>query len=337
LNIVPTTETERVMRSLGIRMVLRDFGTELFYNAGANSDGQLLQTEAPVRLSFILRPEDHLFLNYTDLPLTVGDSSIRYISNLSPQPEQPAGTFNFANGQKLSAHPSIFSLEVNAPGSPISLKDELGNEIFTFSGADDSGETPPQISLMEEDGRKIQLNLTGQPAGHYTLMEEDEVLQQFILAPENWLTGDLGLLSIYVGNTGPHGIHMLNDGVVTPQDFSMVFTARKTQWRYYLIDSANNGFTNTHLLDAKSQQPISPPAEDPVDKQLPDGSTAIVLTVPTAISLQQRPGNRFILSIKPPHSAAITIPLPSADANRISRDEDAQESSAFYSDMYVYL
>ena len=344
ISIVPTTETERIMQRLGIRMTARNYGVELFYNKGTMPEGQLLSIDAPVRLAFILRPTDPLFQNYTDLLPMMGGTSIRYLNNLSPQPDQPPGTFQVANGKNFTAHPRSFNIEVNTPGKPIALKDELENVLHTFLGSVDPADASPPISLLNDDGARIQLNLNGEPSGFYTLMEEDEILQQFILSPQNWTAGDVGLLSVYLGDTGAKGKHILIDGTVTPEDFNLTFAVRETKWRYYMIDNANIGYSNLQLLDSDSRLPLTPPAVGPTSKQLPDGSTAMVLTTPTAIPLRQRPGSRFLLSIKPTASeraTTITVELPSADASRISRNDsllpDAPEDPFFYSDMYVYL
>jgi hypothetical protein len=171
-------------------------------------------------------------------------------------------------------------------------------------------------------------------------LEGDKVLQQFMLPPQNWQQGDLGLFSVFLGDTGSKGEHILVDGAVTPADFSLKFTARATKWRYFLINSGNIDYTDFQLLDADSQNPVSPPPTTGT-KQLPDGSSAIVLTTSATIPLQQRPGQRYLLSMATAGSPPTSIPLPSSVANSISRNDaplpDGSPDPTFYSDMYVYL
>jgi hypothetical protein len=253
LSFVPTVETQRVMQKLGIRMVAKGYETELFYNAGSMPEGQLLQTEDLVQLSFILRATDPAFLNYT-LP------------------------------------------------------------------EDGKSETEPRFfSNLEIDGSATDL-------------------------PSNWRNGDLGLLTIYIGETEFGEARILNNGVVTPAEYTIAFAARPTKWRYHLIDSNNEGYNNFQLVDFATQLPIAPPADPPVTKSMPDGSTAVLLTTESAIPLRKRPGNRFTLKMGKAGSertTPITINLPSADASRISRDytppPGALEDPVFYSDMYIYL
>ncbi|WP_020570430.1 hypothetical protein [Neolewinella persica] len=252
ISLVPAVETERAMQKLGIRMVARDFGTELFYNVGSMPGGQLLQTEDLVQLSFILRSTDPLFHNYT-----------------LPEDEKSATDPRFFN-----------NLETNGPA----------------------------IDL-----------------------------------PGNWRDGDLGLLTIYIGETESGETKILDNGVVTPGEYTIAFAVRSTRWRYHLIDSGNTGYTNFQLLDIETRQPIPPPANSPSTKQMPDGSTAVLLTT-EIIPLRQRPGARFLLSMEmggTERTTPTTINLPSADASHISRDDsptpDTSGDPVFYSDMYVYL
>jgi hypothetical protein len=253
VSLVPSQETGQIMQKLGIRMLVKDFRTELFYNKGTTPQGQLLQTDAPIRLSFILRSTDPLFHNYT-LP------------------------------------------------------------------EDGKSETEPRFfNNLETDGPAIDL-------------------------PSNWRDGDLGLLTIYIGETESGETKILDNGVVTPEEYTIAFAVRSTVWRYHLIESGNAGYNNFQLVDFVTQQPLAPPADPPATKSMPDGSKAVVLTTETTIPLQKRPGNRFILKMGKtgsPRTTPITIHLPSAEATRISLDElrppDESGAPVFYSDMYVYL
>ena len=343
VSLIPTLETGRTMQKLGIRIGAKKIGAELFYNKGTMPQGQLLQTDAPVRLTFILRTEDSLFLNYTDLPPSMDSDSIRYLTNLRPQPDQPAEAFKVNNGELLPIVPSSFTIGVT-PGERLSLIDELGNELCVFTGEEDAEDPSHVIKITKEDLSEIVVNLSGEPEGLYTLKEGGKILKQFINAPQNLQAGDVCLLSVYLGDTGAAGKHILIDGAVEPVDFNLTFLVRETKWRYHLIDNGNAGYTNYQLLDAETRQPLAPPADPPVTKQMPDGSTAVVLTSKGKIPLRQRPGARFLLSMEkggPERTTPIILNLPSADASRISRDNPpppgTSEDPAFYSDMYVYL
>lgn len=341
INIVPTTETAQRMQTLGIRLVARDFGAELFYESGSTPQRQLLHTDAPIHLSFLLRSTDPLFFNYTGLPAPSPPYTLHYLTNLSPQQRQPQETFNVGDGELLPLVSGFFDIEITQ-GKPITLKDELGFELSSFTGKEETEDQHPFIRFVKADLSKIEVNLSSKTEGYYTLMQGEESLKKVINAPKNFKPGDTCLLSIYLGDTGTTGKHILKDGAVEPAAFNLTFHVRETNWRYFLIDHNNTGYSNFQLVDANTQLPIALSSDSPTTKTLPDGKTAVVLAVEKAIPLQQRPENHFLLKMESPgQSKPISINLPSPDASRISLDEssptDESEAPTFYSDMYVYV
>jgi hypothetical protein len=75
-----------------------------------------------------------------------------------------------------------------------------------------------------------------------------------------------------------------------------------------------------------------------------DGREAVVLATPYRLPLRPRPGTLFTLSMKRTDAndgTPITIPLPSASADRLNvHNPDAPNDGTeddFYSDMYIYL
>lgn len=155
--------------------------------------------------------------------------------------------------------------------------------------------------------------------------------------PANWQNGDLGLLTIYVGETVSGETRILNNGVVTPAEYAVAFAVRETLWRYYLIDQGQPGHENFELLDAASGEVVTAASNPPTTKTLPDGTEAILLPAPSSLPLHQRPGARFTLQMKikgSSRSTPITMPLPSAGAERLSADS---AEGPFYSDLYIYL
>ena len=116
--------------------------------------------------------------------------------------------------------------------------------------------------------------------------------------------------------------------------------------------------TGFKLMEADTELVIAEPDTPPLVRELQDGSKALVLTAKEAIPLRARPELRFELSVRARgNNRELKIPLPSADANRISQEHPAantnnaasaaantppegganQEDTVFYSDLYVYL
>ena len=331
LSIVPTPETSRLMQQLGIRMVERDFGTEGFYADGAPAGGQLLQLDAPVQLSFSLRSKDPLFLNYTELPLLPYQKQTHYFTNLFASGSSE--TFLASGETTVPLRPATFTERANQPGEDISLFDELGNELAN------SANEQSIIQPVGEDGAEFTVNLIGYPAGRYLLREGDATLLDFVLQPNNQQVGDLGLFSVYIGDTSSNGQHILAGGAVSPASYALTFSSRATTWRYHLIDNNGEGFEDFQLVDQASDAVVAASPTPPETSTLPDGTKAVVLTSPAPIPLRQRAGVRFMLRMKrkgsSPGDTPLTIPLPTADANRISQND--LESDSFYSDLYTYL
>lgn len=154
--------------------------------------------------------------------------------------------------------------------------------------------------------------------------------------PANWQPGDLGLLTVFVGNTGS-GSRILTNGVVTPEEYTITFAVRETFWRYYLIDAGERSYEIFQLVDNASGEVVAVTGHPPETKTLPDGSEAILLSAPSSLPLHQRPAARFTLHMREKNagqSAPVKIPLPSPDAERISADA---ADGPYYSDLYIYI
>jgi len=340
ISVIPTVETSHTMQHLGIKMIAREFGMECFYNDGVSPGGQLLQVDAPVRLSFVLRSKEASFLNYTELSLSDSPKHLQYFTNL--QTDGSSATFTASQATTLPTRPALFTVKANQPGEVMKLVDELGNQLYHTSA--ETSDDYQVIQPTNEDASEFRIDLSKEPAGRYFLWEGDTLLLDFVLLPQNWQPGDLGLFSAYAGETRDNKQIILAEGAVTPASYLIEFAARSTIWRFHLIDNGEPGNEGFQLVDQASQRVIASSSAPPDTRILPDGSEAIVLATPSPIPLRLRPGHLFTLSMKSKGSARsspTTIPLPSADASRLSRaqphDRGNEEENSFYSDIYVYL
>lgn len=307
VDILPAPSTARLMQQLSIRQVARDYGAEFFYSTDATAGSPLQSINEPIRLSFFLRPTDARFLNYTDFPLTEREDHISYFTNLNAAANQ-ALVFK-ANGSQRIPVRAVLPLE----GSEV--KDELGNVVS-----------------------ESEYPMNG--AGVYSTEDADGLPVRFAHGGDGWQRGHLALISIYLGDTGINGQHLLSDGQVTPTTFTVAFSARATKWRYYIIDRSQDGYQHFQLLDHGSEQPVSTSPPPLTTKTLPDGSEAVVLLSEELIPFRERPGLRFRLSMEATGGHTSNIPLPSADANQLGRADSGTTGAAdtfFYSDLYVYL
>lgn len=190
------------------------------------------------------------------------------------------------------------------------------------------------IAPADEDANEIIINLSRDAPGKYHLREGGHLNTTVLYQPANWQKGDLALVTLYLGDAGEKGVHLLDNGTIVPAEFTATFTTRATKWRYHIIDQQemHEGFK---LLKKGTEEVVAELADPPVTRDLPNGVKAFVLSSPDTIPLRKRPGQLFSLSAKAKgNDQELTIPLPGADANRISREEG---DNVFYSDIYVYL
>lgn len=321
IDIVPSSSTMRVMNALDLRHVQRDSGVELFYGERAASGAPLLELEGALRLSFWLRPTDPLFFNYTDLPLTKVPGFVYHASNL-----EDGSTFGFpaAGVKHLPLRSSHLQVTAEKVDTSVVLTDELDHLI---QSTDDALADGPEFRLAE-DGLTANLSLL--PAGEYRISGAGAP-EVFVPATDGYQQGDLGLLTIYVGDLAGRGTRMLANGTVSPGEYTIAFGARATRWRYHLI---GEGFHNFSIVG--EDFPVSAP---PKQRVLPNGGVATVLASQRPLHLRQRPQIRLQLHADgtDDRPAIAPMPLPAASADRIIPDPEATDGEAFFSDIYVYL
>lgn len=117
IDVIPTPDTARLMQRLGIRLVNRNEGVELFYSNEPSAQEALMAVVSD-QLSFILRTTDPFFLNYTDVPVNLGQETIYHLTNLASQ----SGTFQVKGSETIPV-----STAGNHPGSLALLTIYLGD------------------------------------------------------------------------------------------------------------------------------------------------------------------------------------------------------------------
>lgn len=217
----------------------------------------------------------------------------------------------------------------------------------------DGGAAPAELLLMNETiGPTFVLRTTDQLFRNYTQPEagKKDTDPTFLTnlgtdglseglatdLPANWEPGDLGLLTIFVGETGA-GSRLVADGVVTPEAYTISFTVRESIWRYYVVNSSEPGNNNFELVDNASGAVVSVAGNPPRTKILRNGTEAVVLLAASSFPLHLRPAARFTLHVWPTdaeQSEPLKVPLPSAVADPLSADSP---EGPFYSDLYVYV
>ncbi|MTB52939.1 hypothetical protein [Lewinella sp. W8] len=356
VRIIPTRSTAAAMKQFSLRMVDRGSGTqELFYGTYPPRTSPLLDLEDPLSLSFILRVEDAFFQNYTELPLEESTQHLAYFTNLAQNSGQVGEGKLLDGGTRLPLAPAIITREIEE-GSTITLLDEFGETIANYPLPDPLSEndlSPDIFSLKtrfqkEEDGPfflRLEINLTVLPTARYALSVDGQEEDPFIPSHDGLQRGDVGIVTVHLGNLGDHGQYVLQGDNILPETYLMSFAARKTIWRYHFIDRNDSGYSGWRILNETSPADDFPDgSEPPEQKQLPGGDTAQVIASTKALPLQRVPDRKLQLSVTQEQGGQehqITIPLPVADGNRISNQgltSDHQPTvPPYFSDIFVYL
>lgn len=342
VEVIPTNTTQRIMNSLMIRSVKRKSGIELF-SGSHNEQPTGLETIAAdehVCLSFILRSTAPLFMNYTDLNKSVEESGttnevdslqkIAYLTNLN----EKGFAINAGTRHELFdplaqlAYPADHKVDPES----IALMDNSGN--LLDSSLIEQEDKLLVVRTDDEGNTNVQLKLNELPANSYQIlmknMEGQSLATNFITSHDGIKTGDLCLLSLY-----------FNKGGGSREDVTVSFSGRATYWRYLIISSQETYDNYTISDQAGNDMPFKLAEQE---KQLPNGSSAKVITSTTPLFLQKRYPNNYQLNLiknRDGRELKSSFQLPSADANRINyetiTDTEGTEKHLLFSDIFIYL
>lgn len=167
------------------------------------------------------------------------------------------------------------------------------------------------------------------PAGVYTIENADTGQPETVLlATDGYQRGDLGLVTIYLGDPANGSLISPADGTITPISFTTSFRARATYWRYYLIGDKHHDFQ----ISGGAFSAV----ESPETLRILKGRQATVLASLHPLHLRQRPDLNLLLTAASKSGQADLSPmrLPTAATNQVRIDPN---SEAVFSDIYVWL
>ncbi len=343
ISFVPTGDSAALLENLNIRMVDRGDSTVDLYQGSSNQNpGPLTDPQQPLKLSFLLRPNDPAFFNYTDLPLKENDRHACYFTNLG---------MDVGEIELFLTAGEVPRLPVIAPGfqftrqgsESVFLLDEPANILDSFPPTQGNAATlGTMITPLSES--KLSLNLTNLPAGRYTLEGESGVLHDFITAPNSFLPGDVGMISIYLGDTEAAGERIITENQVTKATYTIAFSARSTIWRYHLIDGSPTPTKRCWIESTSGTSDFPPPGTPVQQSQLPNGQTAQIIESTRPIRLRRVYDYGHILHFTRSENGRdteVTLNLPAAGWDRISdrpgREEYPSGENIFYSDFFIYV
>lgn len=347
--IEPTPYTQQLMRQYDLRLQNHAEGITIYcgLEEGESMTAKLSDSH---NLCFLLKVQDPNFINYSDLPLLGQQGKKYYFSNIdldeaSDLPIKRLQQASFVTGQDgLLVYPLYCQYEL-ALGTKQAIFDLSGFGQNTFNQDELAewrfipGETTP-----EPKAPLLELAFTKSPWGKYELNISGEESLVFGVMSDNVMPSTFGMIEIMPQTE-------------TFEQYEISFQARKTIWRYYIINKSEIDTTTIRINKGRANQlngdaeeiPLVLPIEQNT-KELSNGDKATLLELAEVMALKERPTEWMHLSLIGSDGKEIKLDLPYANSNQIipetvetretaeNGDEKlVKEISHVYSDIYVYL
>ena len=346
LALRPTRECRQLLARYECLFRATEDGGAVYY--GDSDDGtRLLDYQESRPLAFTLTCNDPLLETYTDIELAAQHvspaQSCYYFNNIVRNVETGGDT------EYLLLHPPGAALTQG----PILVKPDY----FTYSFAAplrDAAltvvdvvhrQTVRETRTPKEPVSSWNVNLSGAPRGRYSLNVDGQSTLEFYLsdqpAVDYW-----GLVEIFPGGSEMTDLvaadcRLLDaSGATLQRDFAVAMSARKSIWRYHIVDDApeHNNYDNYTVVG--SRRDASRNRDIPfIRVQSRSGSAANELLFESReiLPLRQEPSREHVFSFKPAgRSSSSGLKLPYALA-RNTRLDIGSGSRQMYSDIFVYL
>lgn len=347
--IEPTPHTQQLMRQYDFRLQKHQEGITIY--CGVEEGGSMATVLSKSHnLCFLLKIQDPYFINYTDLPLLGQEGKKYYFSNIGLEQEpdsaiKPLQKTSFVSEQdSLLVHPLYYQHQLPLDtkqavfdlakfGQHTRHQDQVAEWKF-IPGETSPAPTPPFL----------QLDFTKSPLGKYELNIPGEESLVFGVMPGNVMPSTFGMIEIM-----PQAESF--------EQYEISFQARKTIWRYYIINKSEIDTTTIRINKGSANQvngdaeeiPLAQPIEQN-NKKLSNGDEATLLELIEGRTLKEHPSELIHLSLIGSDSKEIKMDLPAASSQQIipeiaeieKIDENGdkklvKEISHVYSDIYVYL
>lgn len=343
-----TPSTQQLMQQYDLRLQQDKEGITIYCGV---QEGESMDTAfgKARNLCFLLKVQDPSFINYTDLPLLGQEGKQYFFSNINLEQEtalaiKPLQKKAFVSEQDgLPFHPLFYQhqLPMGTEKAQFSLKGSGQNAMDQDQLAD--WQFIPSETSTAEKAPVLQLDFTKSAWGKYELDIDGEESITFGVMPDNIMPSTFGMIEI-----------MTQEEAF--QHYEIAFQARKTIWRYYIINKSVLDITTisvkkgnaSQVNDSAEEVPLKPLEED--TKVLSNGDQAILLQLEEVRPLQEQPTDLIHLSLIGSGNKEIKINLPHANSHQITPEiieiertdengikKQVKEISHVYSDIYVYL
>lgn len=319
--IEPEPFTAELMQSLGLLLIVEPDGFAVAYDSTGAGFGRLLKAWArglylddPLRLGFLVRFEDHLFVNYSTVPFELDPTrEALYVDNVEQL--RPGQTYEIhkSSNDVLDLEPSVFRVDF-IPGSEfVVVRNLFGQEVRCYPRSVSNQAArlrdPSDYDCQDydPDGRTrefVYVSLAALPDGKYEVVFLDGAKQQigalgwrlYLSSPQNTLLFIQLILApddylpegpILTGRAGfPTPDQLRLDPPPLPDfDYSVAFGAREVWFQFVVVLPAEDN--PYHRLRIRAKQPPGLEFERATGSF--QGRPAVLFTATAPLRLQKVP------------------------------------------------
>ena len=317
------------------------------YYADSGDGTRLLDYQESRPLAFELASNDPLLETYTDTELAAGHvspaQSCYYFNNIARNANTGGDTeyqLLHPPGAALAHGPILVKPDYFAYTFAAPLREAVLN-VVDMAHRQKVRET----RTPKEPTSSWNLNLSGAPRGRYTLNVDGQSALEFYLsnqpAVDYW-----GIVEIFPGGFGmtdliPADCRLIDArGAPQRKDFAVAMSARKSIWRYHIVNDSPNHNNYDNYTVVGSCKDSSRRRDIPFARVQSHPSLAaneLLFESREILPLRQEPSREHVFSFKPAgRGTSVGLKLPYALA-RNTRLDIGSGSPQMCSDIFVYL
>lgn len=271
--IEPTPHTAHILESMDIRFIPFKGGVKLAYQDSFKKkfiDYVNLQESSYPRISFKFYLKNHLFLNFTELPIDLDPvNECLYSSNVYYWSEAKQGPF--LQTKRLEVLPGEYPTSkygIDKVYSEIPFDKDNHIEVCLKSviknaqteDTDKNTSTNDKNSSQSEGSDNSYVDMKGEMEGVYFLKSSKEEVKTKIytgMSGTPFLFFDI-FLKCYDKKNGIKPVNHIveNDGgnyTIKPKKYHMKFKSRALYWDYYIVEPANHVKLYTPSINGKNR------------------------------------------------------------------------------------
>lgn len=270
-------------------------------------------------LYFQLINEDPLFFNYTNIPMVSNQKIYYYENGIHPKAPHLLHKSDFVNEDDL--------IELKPKISNIQLPD---NEVTVTVKTDDDN----IIFSRKVDGTKSSnylINLNHCNDGVYQLWMNDKLQETFFISNEEIHENCSGIIKI--------DTNKIIDQYQNQLKYSINFDARFVYWQYQVVVPKSR---NIKVIKMNISGIDDETYNDPIEKEIIGGQTALIFTTSEAIQLQHKLEVNPLLTVTYSNEFSnrkneLELKLPNPEPEQIKKYNQEKDEVSFFSPTIVYV